>query len=139
MTYAMINCPALEDFRTQCAIGVRRPTLAPNAFTNPQGAFDAMPEELSPSAIRGLDALSPSSQRLVLDHLRKRLGGDQDLDEADTDRGDIGERILAMLESANVDSAIIDAVRELIDASADDGTLRITHQGDQDPSGGPSS
>jgi hypothetical protein len=44
----MINDVALRDFQIQTAIGVKRPLLAPNAFSNnPQGAFDAMPEELS--------------------------------------------------------------------------------------------
>jgi hypothetical protein len=139
--YAMINRPALEDFQTPCAIGVKRPQLAPNAFTNPQGAFDAMPEELSERVTRGLDALSDDSARQVHDYLGKRFARDHDLDdEEEGNSGALGERICDLLESANVDPMIVDSVRELLAAGGGgDGTLHITHRSDQDPSGGPSS
>jgi hypothetical protein len=49
MPYAMVNDRALEDFRTQVAVGVKRPQLARDAFApSPAGAFDAaLPPELS--------------------------------------------------------------------------------------------
>jgi hypothetical protein len=82
--YAMINDRSLEDFRTQLAVGVKRPQLARDAFTpQPAGAFDAMPPELSSSVRKGLDALSRDSQRMVRDYLHKRLGRDRDLDDDD--------------------------------------------------------
>jgi hypothetical protein len=89
MSYAMINNRAVEDFKVQCAVGVERPTLARDAFTNPQGAFDAMPAELSRSVTRGLDALSRDSQRMVRDYLHKRLSRDQELDDEDDSNGKV--------------------------------------------------
>ena len=39
--YAMINDRSLEDFRTQLAVGVKRPQLARDAFTpQPAGASE---------------------------------------------------------------------------------------------------
>jgi hypothetical protein len=146
--YAMVNHKSLQDFKTQVAIGMRRPQLAPDAFApSPPGAFDAaLSEGLSSSVTRGLDALEPRTQKLVMDYLRGRLGRDRnDPDEEETDirsdadvgAGDLGSQILDFLHDAGVDPKICERVEQLLDAG--NGTLRITHRGDQDPSGGPSS
>jgi hypothetical protein len=138
----MINAPALEDFQTQLAVGVRRPQLAPNAFSsNPQGAFDAMPEGLSERVTKGLDQLSDDAARRVHSYLSRRFAHDDDDPDAEQESngGALGERICDLLESANVDPEIVDSVRELLAASDGDGDLILRHKGDQDPSGGPSS
>jgi hypothetical protein len=107
----MINAKAQEDFRTQLAVGVKRPQLARDAFTpSPPGAFDALREELSSSVTRGLDALAPGTQRMVMDYLRKRLSRDHDLDDeeetdvrgdADPGSGDLGSQILDFLHDVS--------------------------------------
>jgi hypothetical protein len=134
----MINAKAQEDFRTQLAVGVKRPQLARDAFTpSPPGAFDALPEELSSSVTRGLDALAPGTQRMVMDYLRKRLSRDRDVDdEEETDvRGDanvgnpgIGSEVLDFLRDAGVDPAICQRVEQMLAAGNGDGTL--THGSD---------
>jgi hypothetical protein len=149
----MINDKAVQDFQIPRAIGVRRPRLAPDAFNNPQGAFDAMPPQLSQQVTRGLDALSRDSQRLVRDYLHKRLGRDQDPDAGeeediakpggpDIGAGDFGAQVVKLLEGAGVDPQIVERVKAMLAASNEgDGTLRLTH-GDQEGAtllGGPSS
>jgi hypothetical protein len=142
MSYAMISRPALEDFQTQLAVGVKRPALAPDAFrSSPQGAFDAMPEGLSERVTKGLDQLSDDAARRVHSYLSRRFAHDDDDPDAEQESngGALGARICDLLESANVDPGIVDSVRELLAAGNGDGDLILRHKGDQDPSGGPSS
>jgi hypothetical protein len=74
----MINDRSLRDWKTQVALGVPRPRLAPDAFApSPQGAFDAaLLPELSERVTNGLDALSDDSARQVHAYLGKRLARD---------------------------------------------------------------
>jgi hypothetical protein len=144
--YAMVSGRALNDFRTQIAVGVKRPQLARDAFSNPPGAFDAaMPEQLSSSVRKGLDALSRDSQRLVRDYLHKRLGRDQELDDeedngqfgrVDIGAGDLGEQVVELLEGAGVDPQIVERVKAMVAASRGDGTLRLSDQEGMAPLGG---
>jgi hypothetical protein len=135
----MVNDRALQDFKTQVAIGVSKPQLQCGAFApSPAGAFDQMPPELSPSVMKGLDALSRDSARQVHDYLRKRLGRDQDPSvlpssgmpqQMDQEEPDWLERLCAILEESNVPDDTIRKVREMAAGLGGDGTLHITHRG----------
>jgi hypothetical protein len=155
----MVFPRALEDFRVRAGVlGEKRPRLGPDAFTEPQGAFDAMPEglnPLSPSVKKGLDSLSPQTRDAMRKYLSRdadpenpELGGeDQDpslpatlstgtgmpapgsSDEGEED-GKL-DRLCSILSELDIPDEKIQQLRQMLAAGRGDGDLLLKHEGDR--------
>jgi hypothetical protein len=143
----MVKPKSLSAFRDSLARG-ERPTLTRRDFDpppRPAGAFDAaLSERISQQGLASLNSLSRDSMRQVRDHLSRQLADEEDdphdkTCEDSVSSGDLGSEIVDFLESCGIDDKILERVRALVESGRGDGTLHITHRGDQDPSGGPSS
>jgi hypothetical protein len=129
MTYQMIKPKALEWFKEECRQG--RP---PDHL--PEGAFDAMPPELSPqiqpgqldpSTARALDALSASTRAAIVNHLGRKRGTARDADLPDNNNGgaSLAQKICGFLDG-KVDPAVLQRVEEMLQAGgAADGVTPI--------------